>query len=417
MLLNRFVLLPLAMVLAVQVGLAPLHLYYFQQINLFAPGTNLIGIPITGLALFGALLTSMLGWVPLLGSLLASFTQIWLNVLLFIVQGIEGLPLVTVNMRPLPLWFMVAYYVLILSSYGILTGRGTDLRLTRRQGMNLAWRMALVVLLVIWTPLLTASRRRALDLYVLDVGQGDGMVLRFPNGRVMVVDAGRSAPYDQGRFTVGPFLETLGVTRIDCLTATHADADHIGGLPYLLEHFDVGTWLEGPDISTSDVFGQMRSLLGEQVGNVLAASVGARLAGMGPVEVTLLGPAPGLDDNDASLVMLIDHGDVEILLTGDIEAVAERSLLGSRQARDIEILKVAHHGSKTSTTEAFLEAFGPEVGLISAGRRNRYGHPAPEVLERLGAHGVRVFRTDRDGTIWVRTDGRMVRIYRFAGPA
>jgi competence protein ComEC len=114
--------------------------------------------------------------------------------------------------------------------------------------------------------------------------------------------------------------------------------------------------------------------------------------------------------------MLIDYGEVEILLTGDIESPAENRLLSENRVQDIDILKVAHHGSRTSTTEAFLAAFQPEVAMISAGRTNPFGHPAPEIVERLQHRGIAVARTDVHGTLRVRTDGRRIQISHYGSP-
>jgi competence protein ComEC len=140
---------------------------------------------------------------------------------------------------------------------------------------------------------------------------------------------------------------------------------------------------------------------------------GERLGEFGGVEIELLNPWPGQDDNEASVVMLLDYGDVEIILTGDIGASAERRILEAGAARDVEALKVAHHGSRSSSLDAFLDAFAPEIALVSAGRGNSYGHPTAEAIDRLESRAIEILRTDRDGTIRLSTDGREIEVSVF----
>jgi competence protein ComEC len=235
-------------------------------------------------------------------------------------------------------------------------------------------------------------------------------------GHILVVDGGPAmGSSDRGRLTVGPFLKTLGVSSIDCLAVSHADADHIGGIPYLLQTFGVKMMLEGADTADTELYRKMRGLERTRHVPLAQAGQGGMLGGFDPVRVRLLGPTPGGRDNNASVVLLLDYHDVQILLTGDLEASGERQLIQAGLAQDIEVLKLGHHGSHSSTSEDFLNAVKPEAALISVGKNNRYGHPSPDVLARLQEHGIADYRTDQFGALWLRTDGHRIRIYRFAG--
>jgi competence protein ComEC len=413
---NQWFLLPVAVIVAVQIGMIPIQLAYFHRFNPLMIVTNLLSTPLTFLSVVGAVFTALLGWTPYLGSMAGELTRLSLGGLSWLIDLAGGMPLAIVNQRPMPPWLAGAYYLMLLGGVWLLTGRGSDRVLDPRQRISLLIHSMGALAIFAAAPLIggfdTPGR---LDLYMVDVGQGDCLVARFPNGRVMVVDAGAGTPFDQGRNTVAPFLRVLGVDRIDCLVATHADADHIGGLPHLLDSFEVGVFVAGPDTSESEIHATLERTLQRHGTPVIEARAGRRLEGFGDVTVTMLAPVAGLRDNDASIVLLIDHGDVELLATGDLEAGGERRLLADGSLPDIEVLKVGHHGSRTSTIDALLETARPEVALVSAGRRNRFGHPAPDVIARLERHGALVCRTDLRGTHWLRTNGKSLEVLEFAG--
>jgi competence protein ComEC len=210
-----------------------------------------------------------------------------------------------------------------------------------------------------------------------------------------------------------PLLTTLGIETIHCLVLSHADADHIGGIPHLMNRFNIEMMIEGPDISGSNIYGRLQEIRRQKQIPLLKAEPGMELKGFEGVEVKFLGPLPGMDNNDASVIVLLDYRNVEILLTGDIEESAENRLIEENMITDIDILKVAHHGSNSSTSDRFLAHFRPETGLISAGKRNPFGHPSPLVLGRLESMGVKIFRTDTMGSIRVRTDGTTYSLSRY----
>ena len=405
-LINHWVLLPLAASLAVQLGLLPLQVAAFRQFNPVSLLTNLVAIPLTSWAVWGAALVAVAGeWTGALAR--------WpLDALGSLADALGTRPTLLATPPLAPVAILAAFYLLLLAGRWLRGGAEGELpgpalrRSLWAHGAGGAAFFGVALAVFGW---IKAPAPDLIDLYMLDVGQGDALVLRA-GGQVMVIDAG---PPGRGRTVVAPFLRQLGVGRIDCLVATHADADHIGGMAELVRSFPVGLLVEGPDVAESETFAELREEVAAAGLRDWKARAGEKLAGFEPARVELLGPLAGLDDNDASLAILATLGEVDLLLAGDLEAAGERALLAAARLPDIEILKVAHHGSRSGTGVGLLAAARPELGLISAGKGNRYGHPAGEVLERLETAGTAVARTDRDGSLWIRTDGKKWWLYRF----
>lgn len=281
-------------------------------------------------------------------------------------------------------------------------------RRARRARLRAAAAGAGVLVLLAWAPVLRPSDGR-IAIHAIDVGQGDAFAIRTPRGRWVLVDAGPRTPRsDAGRDRVVPYLLKHGARRIDALILTHPDADHIGGAAAVLEAFDVGLVIDPGLAAGKDIFIDL-----------LAAARGARqrwVAGrdgmtfdVDGVAFSLLFPIGALDTdaiaNDNSVVFRLQFGSFAALFLGDAPEAVEQLLVERHgSALAAALLKVGHHGSTTSTGEALMEAVRPSIALVSAGRRNRYGHPAPAVIRRLERHGVHVLRTDRLGNITVRAD-------------
>ena len=248
----------------------------------------------------------------------------------------------------------------------------------------------------------------------IDVGQGDAIALRTPRGRWLLVDAGPRGfgGSDAGLTRVVPYLHGQGARRLEAVILSHPDEDHAGGLAAVLRNVRTGAVL-GPGFSA----GQSGHMLGAE--EAQRAKIPWRRTAAGDawtldgVDFEVLSPTPGgpsghspahPDPNAWSVVVRVTYGDFSALLTGDADAAIEDRLLD--QGR-ITALKVGHHGSRTSTSEAFVRATSPAYALISVGARNRYGHPDPTVLARLQRAGTRIYRTDLDGTVTLtaRKDG------------
>ena len=281
-----------------------------------------------------------------------------------------------------------------------------------------------VLLLVVGLLIVVASAIRArpdsgappplaageLELRALDVGQGDALLTRLDD-MTMLVDAGPDA--QTAGADIVPQLRRLGVDRLDFLVLTHADGDHIGGAPTVMREFAVGTIVHADHDLSHPVMREVIDLARDGGVAVRQVRRGDLLFWRPSIQVTVLNPPePGPDDdNNRSVVLHLAYRSSAILLTGDIESSAERELVESGVLRHADVLKVPHHGSNSSSTAEFLDAVEPQIAVVSAGRHNAFDHPRDGALRRLRARGAEVFRTDLAGTVTVRTDGRVIRVF------
>jgi competence protein ComEC len=244
-----------------------------------------------------------------------------------------------------------------------------------------------------------------LHVVFLDVGQGDAIFIQTPSGRQVLVDGGPSetALLSQlGRQM--PFWDRT----LDVMVLTHPDSDHVTGLAPVLERYQVDTVVFREMEHTSEVYEYWLQLLAAEGATVYQGEAGLRLTLDEGLEMVVLHPGTKLleEANNNSVVTRLTYGDVSVLLPGDIEAVVEQQLVADGATLASTVLKAAHHGSCSSTTDEFLEMVDPEVVVISVGAENRFGHPCAEVLERL--QELPVYRTDEQGAIEVITDGAQV---------
>jgi competence protein ComEC len=248
-----------------------------------------------------------------------------------------------------------------------------------------------------------ADNEGKLSVYFLDVGQGDS-TLFVVDGKTILIDAGET---DMGDRVVRD-LRKVGVTKIDLLVATHPHSDHIGGMQMVLAAFPVGQVLDAGLPYPSSIYEHFLETIDRKSIPYHVAERGQTLDIDPALRVVVLSPPAQRisdDPNMNSLVLRISYGTIDFLMTGDLGGEGEDALTTSGYPLDAEILKLGHHGSASSTSPAFLARVSPEMGVLFAGEDNPYGHPHKETLDLLKESGVTVYRTDRDGTVVVRTDG------------
>lgn len=245
----------------------------------------------------------------------------------------------------------------------------------------------------------------------VDVGQGDCALIRTSDA-VILIDAGEAGTAE----TVVSYLKEKGIKNIDCCIATHPHSDHIGALYRIFEEFSVDTVLlpDIPDelIPTTSTYEKFLDGL-ENVKNIIPAGAGDNFY-FGSLNLDILGPVKEYDDlNQMSLVSKVSFGNTSVMLTGDAETPAETDMLKKRNVDySADILKVGHHGSKTSTSEKWLKAVNPQFAVVSCGLDNDYGHPHKSIVNRLENFGVEYYRTDLEGHILFKSDGNEITLIK-----
>jgi competence protein ComEC len=420
-----------ALIVALAATLAtwPLVAFNFHRIPLFGIFITMLALPALPLILLGTLATAVAGLVhPAIGQLFGWITWAPLSYLVGLVS-VAPKPAVSgawVGDGLVWTWYTVLVGLLLLSGglgrIGRLPGRldrlirppapaGPAAVAPSGSTLGLAVLVFLLVPAVVflWAQVLSGPDGK-LHVYFLDVGQGDSTLIVTPSGRQVLVDGGPDTN-SATRSLTGPLSD--GDRSLDMVVLTHMDADHSRGLLEVLEHYRVGSVLVGLEQPGSSLYPQWRATLERKRLNAMAVAAGYEILLEPGVTLEVVHPPAepmgGLrpDPNNNAVVLRLVYGEVSFLLAADIEADAENYLARNGAVLGSTVLKVAHHGSKTSTTEAFLARADPAVAVVSVGEGNRFKHPSPEVLERLGEAVIPdgVFRTDRDGTIEFITNG------------
>ena len=385
-----------------RVETVPSLLSHFNQLSLIGVVANLVVVPLAAVATTLGMLALLVELVSGAGAALL-FHALWLVLIALrgIVSLAGALPAAMVHLPAPTAATAVAWYGALLLAPGMTA--------SRRIRAVVGALAVLVAGLSIW-PWLRPTETM-LRVTFLDVGQGDAALIELPEGPRLLVDGGPGGArrFDVGERVLAPFLWNRPLARLDAVALTHWDSDHSGGLAAVLTHFHVGEFWESgrpPGGAPETAAALVRSRAPRRV---LAA--GQRLW-LGRALITVLGPGPDPPPgaNDQSLVLRLDWRGVSLLLAGDLGPRGEALLLERAGPVRALALKVAHHGSRFSSTAPFLERVRPRLAVISVGARNPFRHPSGEALVRLEAAGARVYRTDRDGAIILETDGRILRV-------
>jgi beta-lactamase superfamily II metal-dependent hydrolase len=245
-----------------------------------------------------------------------------------------------------------------------------------------------------------------MQAHFIDVGQGDSCLVKLPDGKRVLIDAGDTAAAED----VIRHIRGEGVKKIDYVIATHPHADHIGALSQVIKTFEIGSIYMPKASHNTRAFESLLVAISDKGLKVNTAKAGVLLFDEGNISAGFLAPVG--DDyenlNNFSAVLKITYGNVSFLFTGDAEALSEKEMIDSGQNLRSTVLKVGHHGSNTSSTTEFLKAVSPKVAVISCGEGNSYGHPSEKVLKRLQASGIEIYRTDQMGTIKIYSDGEKI---------
>ncbi len=404
------------------VATVPLVAMHFGSIPLMSVPATILAMPAMPLALVGSAATASIG--QLAASMAVAVGTLTWGPLAWLIWVADAMPAVLIPAPWLTPPVAIAWYV----GLGMLVALLSAPRVRRaatawRRGPT--WRPSgLTRLLVALAPVaaltvllfafqLFGSRADGrLHVYVLDIGQGDAILVVTPDGRQMLVDGGPDPTVILA--ALGSRLPA-GDRQLDVVAATHLDSDHAGGLIGVLDRYDANVVLQSADTPDSVLHPQWRSVLDRRDHSVVTVEQGHRIRLGDHVVLEVLYPPPdglpaGVEKsaNNLSTVMRLTYGEVSFLLTGDVEQDAERFLVGTRgPSLQSDVLKVGHHGSRSSTSSGFVRSVAPESAVISAGRENRYGHPSPDVIQRLEEEvdPDKIFLTARDGTVEFISDG------------
>lgn len=402
----RGIILFIGVSLSAQIGTLPFTLAYFGKLSVVALFANLIVIPAIGIVIaitFASLFLSLLSltlasYFTVINDLIVSF--------LFSVISYTG------SMAYSFIWIpdysftdaIIFYIIIFLLAYIIKN--------------SIRWQTKLLITILTTANIIYLSSiddkdllpDNQLSIMMIDVGQGDAILVKFPNNQTALIDAGDVNPFfDNGERIIIPLLRHLGIKKVDYGFISHLDADHYGGFLSLL-YYGMITEIFKPLPDSSDKDIRLERFLTRL--NVNVNYYTKEFYELGGSKLYILNDDKddfynSLSSNDKSGMMKLVFGDISILFTGDAEKKAEQFYLDKYgHFLDVDVLKVAHHGSKTSSIEPFLEVVTPELSLISAGLKNKFNHPSDEVIDRLSYFGSEIFRTDESGALLFYSNGK-----------
>lgn len=400
---------------AIQGFLLPVTLYFFFEIPVYSMILNLLVIPLMSFLLGGGLLGSVVYCLfPWIGNRILRGSGLILRFYDCICKWGMKFPVSRLTVGQ-PKWAQVVVCYLFLLLFILYVRRESE---NGEKELTKLKRCGGIFILCVSLSLSFSLRykKNEVEVTMLDVGQGDGIYIRGPSGGQYFVDGGSSDVKQVGRYRIESFLKSRGVGTLDYVFLSHGDGDHLSGIRELLKRQDVGIRIRTLVLPTENVWDDALKEIGE-----IALSHGTEVVTMeagdelseGEFHMRCLQPGKefrGEAGNASSMVLQVEYREFDLLLTGDVEGEGEELLSLEKRLEPVDILKVAHHGSKNSTTEEFLDVVQPKIALISAGRENSYGHPHKETIERLKKAGVIIYNTQESGGVTIRTDGGIMQV-------
>lgn len=381
--------------------------------------SNICAGPILGVIIILGFITIFVSFVSIdIAKPFALILNIFIQILMYITKICSSLPFSKIYIKTPSLSQIIIYYMILIFIYYICKIRKKKRRLIHRKLLRTVQnkkvqKLFIIVIILIFTSMqILKCLPSDLTIYFIDVGQGDSTLIVTPNHKTILIDGGGTefeSDFDIGKQTLLPEILGQGITKIDYLLISHFDSDHVGGLLTVLESLKVKNAIISRQIEESGNYKKFLKIVKDKKINVMVVKKDDEICIEKNLKIDVLWPKrEQITDNvlnNNSIVAKVIYNNFSILFTGDIEKVAEENII--REYKDTNLLtsniiKIAHHGSKTSSTEGFLNLVNPKIALIGVGRDNKFGHPNEETIQRLKNMKVKIYRTDEMGEITIK---------------
>ena len=385
-------------ILAVQIGLFPIQAYYFNKIPILAIIANLLFVPLFSLCLvLGIILIILPLFIWPIQKFIGIIMDFLLNIEFLGIEILSSFPKLTLKLSSPSILGILLYYLLLFILFGSI----------RIEKLNkyIAKSIVVYLILILIVNLFCLSFDQSLNIKFIDVGQGDSILIQTQEGNYLIDTGGNIfGNFDIGKNILYPYLEKEGIFKLKGVFISHFDVDHCKSLPYLIDNMEIENiyfgYIRPGNIYYDEIIEKANSkeipISILEIGDKFKLDHNTSIIVLGPGEEILNNPQNS--DNDLSMVLMLNYFNRNILFTGDIEKLGEKSLIQNINKK-VDFLKVPHHGSKTSSTEELLDLIKPSIGFVSVGRNNSFGHPHLEVLERYNSRNIELFRTDELGLI------------------
>jgi len=408
----KFITKSIALSIAIQMGIAPILIFYFQFLSITNIFLNIIAVPltfaITAIAFPGIILGVFL---PVVSIYVLASDYYLISLLLKLTKLFANIPLTSINVSSLPVYIYVIYYLLLFVFINYKGNIGYYI-----------WKLRFHIYMVAAAFVMLIGIRHIINddlrVVVLDVGQGDSILITTPKGKNVLIDGGGSASEDEYYYDVGtkitvPALRKLGVWDIDTIMLSHIHEDHLEGLIRVAEEFNFRNVILPEVPYTNEMLESLINIARSKGSKIFYVGENDRLMLEKDVYMEILSPIDGLimgtqsNENNNSIVVRLRYKKFSMIFTGDIEKEAEY-ILKDRNIKSA-VLKVPHHGSSTSSSREFIDKVSPKVSIITVGK-NFYGHPSQQTLENIREAGSVIYRTDMNGAIKIITNGLKLKL-------
>jgi len=397
----------LSLSLAAWLGLLPLSAYFFYKISIIAIFSNLIIIPIISIILTLSIISILFSFfIPQLAIFISWFVNLFSNVFLAVSEFLSSIPFAYQYVAKPKIYSIILYYILLFFIFTMLYSWPDYNFYEKKKRLQV-----LVTILIVFIAINIFSPS-ALSVHFINVGQGDCILIKIPQNKIILIDGGGTPfnDFDVGKNIVIPYLRKEGIKKIDIVFLTHPDLDHLEGLLPILKEIKVKTVIDNGNFYDNTIFKEYISIIRNKkifhyqtnFDDIIKINSSAELFVLNPTKTD--NKNNETDFNNNSIVLKLKYKDSRFLFTGDIEKESEFKILDLNIPIKSDILKVAHHGSNSSTADLFLEQVNPKVAIISVGS-NSFGHPHENVLNKLDQQCKEIYRTDITGTIIIKTYG------------